>query len=237
VSNGLSGAFVSRTPRTFQVTGREGIPEDAVAVTGNLTVTQQTSSGYLTLGATATATPTTLTLVFPRGDNRPVMTVVRLGEGGTLGLVFVGAAGATAHAIFDVTGYFRPGPGGAVYVPLPPTRFLDSRFGNGLSGPFASGVPRSFEVRSRLDVPASAVAISGNATVTQQTTAGYATVAPTTAARPSTSTLNFPVGDNRANGLIVPLHGDGSLSAVFVGGSAATTHLILDVTGYFAPAE
>ena len=53
-------------------------------------------------------------------------------------------------------------------------------------------------------------------------------------ANPSTSTLNFPLGDNRANGVTVPLAPDGTLSIVYNGApSAATTHALFDVTGYF----
>ncbi len=36
---GLSGPFHADVPRTFQVTGRGGVPAEATAVTGNLTVT------------------------------------------------------------------------------------------------------------------------------------------------------------------------------------------------------
>jgi hypothetical protein len=234
--NGLDGAFISRSPRSFQVTGHAGIPDDAIAVTGNLTVTQQTSAGYLTLGSTVPAAPSFSTLPFPRGDNRANMVFAKLAGDGTLGLVFVGSAGATAHAIFDVTGYFRPGSGGSVYVALDPARLLDTRAGNGLPGAFTSTVVRTFQVSQRGGVPAQAVGVTGNLTVTQQTNAGYASLGPQIASRPTTSTINFPVGDNRANGVVVPLAGDGALSAVYVGGSGST-HLILDVTGYFVPLQ
>ena len=70
---------------------------------------------------------------------------------------------------------------GAGYVPVTPTRFLDTRTGNGLSGVFAANVPRTFMIggASRtpaggptVSIPADAVAITGNLTVTQQTSAG-----------------------------------------------------------------
>ena len=40
---GLSGVFAANTPRTFQVAGVGGIPANAIAVTGNLTVVGQTA--------------------------------------------------------------------------------------------------------------------------------------------------------------------------------------------------
>ena len=41
-----------------------------------------------------------------------------------------------------------------------------------------------------------------------------------------------PRTDIRANGLVTPLDGTGATYIVFVGGSA-TTHLVLDLSGYF----
>jgi hypothetical protein len=70
-------------------------------------------------------------------------------------------------------------PPASTYVPVPPHRLLDSRFGNGLSGVFRSGVPRTVQVTNRhpgntsLDIPDNAVAISGNLTVTGQSHAGW----------------------------------------------------------------
>ena len=46
------------------------MPSNATAVTGNLTVTQQTSLGFLYLGPNAANNPTSSTLNFPLGDDR-----------------------------------------------------------------------------------------------------------------------------------------------------------------------
>ena len=235
--DGLSGAFVIGIPRTFQVTGRGGVPADAIAVTGNLTVTAQTSAGYVSLGPVATASPTTSTINFPLGDNRANGVAVTLGAGGTLSAVYKGGpGGATTALLFDVTGYFVPDGSGATYVPLTPTRLLDTRTGNGLSGAFVIGIPRTFQVTGRGGVPADAIAVTGNLTVTAQTSAGYVSLGPVATASPTTSTINFPLGDNRANGVAVTLGAGGTLSAVYKGGpGGATTALLFDVTGYFVP--
>jgi hypothetical protein len=53
---------------------------------------------------------------------------------------------------------------------------------------------------------------------------------------PTSSTLNFPKGDDRANGVTVAIGSGGTLSITYVGASAAAnTHAIFDVTGYFVP--
>jgi len=119
----------------------------------------------------------------------------------------------------------------ATFVPLSPARLLDTRVGNGLSGPFNALVPRTFQVTGLGGVPATATAVTGNLTATGQTQAGFVFLGPDPVANPTSSTLNFPLGDTRANGVTVALSLSGSLSATFA--YAGTTHLIFDVTGYF----
>jgi hypothetical protein len=106
---GLAGAFSSHAARTFGITGHGGVPTEATAVTGNLTVTGQTGLGYLFMGPVATNNPTSSTLNFPRADDRANGVTVAIGTGGTLSVTFVAPVpGPVAHVIFDVTGYFVP---------------------------------------------------------------------------------------------------------------------------------
>ena len=125
---------------------------------------------------------------------------------------------------------------GATYHTLTPTRLLDTRSGNGLSGVFSSHVARTFQVTTRGGVPANAMAVTGNLTVAQQTAAGYLYIGPLALNNPTSSTLNFPVSDNRANGVTVALSGSGTLSVTYVASTLTpTTQVIFDVTGYFTP--
>lgn len=111
---------------------------------------------------------------------------------------------------------------------------MDTRIGLGLAKPLLRGVIKSFSLAGF--VPAGTVAVSGNVTVTDQTTLGWVALAPSLTWPISTSTVNFPVGDNRANGIVVPVTGSRALSAVFSARSSkATTQLIFDLTGYFLP--
>jgi preprotein translocase subunit SecG len=234
---GLGGAFSSHAARTFGVTGHGGVPSNAIAVTGNLTVTAQTGPGYLYIGPVATDNPTSSTLNFPGGDDRANGVTVALGSGGTLSATFVApTAGSTAHAIFDVTGYFVPDTSGAAYVPLIPSRILDSRAGNGLGGPFSSHAARTFGVTGHAGVPTSATAVTGNLTVTGQTSPGYLFMGPVAMNNPTSSTLNFPVADDRANGVTVAIGAGGTLSVTFVAPAPGPiAHVIFDVTGFFVP--
>ena len=232
---GFAGVLGSHHAQTFQVTGQGGVPAGATAVTGNLTVTAQTSAGYLFVGPVALDYPASSTLNFPRGDDRANGVTVALGPGGTLSVTFVApSAGSTSHAIFDVTGYFVPDLSGATFTPLPPARVLDTRSGTGLAGAFGSHAARTFQVTGQGGVPAGAVAVTGNLTVTGQTSLGYLYLGPMATDNPTSSTLNLPVGDDRANGVTVALGTGGTLSVTFVAPTAGpTTQAIFDVTGYF----
>jgi len=232
---GLSGAFSSHAARALQVTGGV-VPANATAVTGNLTVTQQTSLGFLFIGPVAANSPTSSTLNFPVGDDRANAVTVDVGQGGTLSITYAAPTlGPTAQVIFDVTGYFTPDLTGGTFVPLAPTRLLDTRSATGLSGPFSSHVARTFGV-SGVVVPANATAVTGNLTVTQQTGVGFLFMGPNPANNPTSSTLNFPVGDDRANAVTVALGGGGTLSVTYAAPVLGpTAQVVFDVTGYFKP--
>ncbi len=106
--------LTSGTAKTFQVTGlwpsdaSRNIPAGAVAITGNLTVVNATSQGFLSLTTTPINSPSTSTINFPTRDIRANGVTIALDPGGTLGVTFVGTHGATADVLLDVTGYFAP---------------------------------------------------------------------------------------------------------------------------------
>jgi serine protease inhibitor ecotin len=232
-----AGKFTANAPRTFAVRGG-AVPNTAIAVTGNLTVTGQSSMGYLYIGPDAVSLPTSSSLNFPIGDNRANGVTVQLATDGTLSVTYVGLSGTqTTDVVFDVTGYFSPGTDGASYVAVNPGRVLDTRTTTGgLFGKFTTPTPRTFQVRGAAGVPTSAVGITGNLTVTEQNCGGYLYLGPDATSTPGSSTLNFPVGDNRANGVSVAVASDGTLSITYITPYNGTTaHAILDVTGYFVP--
>ena len=234
---GSWGSLGSHNARTFTVAnGTSGVPGNAVAVTGNLTVTAQNSTGYLYVGPNPANNPTSSTINFPVGDDRANSVTVALGSGGTLSVTFVGSGAAPyAQVVFDVTGYFTPDASGSTFVPLTPSRIVDTRSGTGLSGPFSAHSARYFGITGHGGVPTGATAVTGNLTVTAQTSGGYLYLGPNSVNNPTTSTLNFPKGDDRANGATVAVGPGGTLAITYVpSASVATTHAIFDVTGYFA---
>ncbi|MGD0862448.1 MAG: hypothetical protein ABSA21_06760 [Candidatus Limnocylindrales bacterium] len=244
---GMSSGLTAGTPKSFQVTGRvpgdtsRNVPSSAVAVTGTLTVTSQTKTGCISLGPDQIASPTTTSLCFPYvtgGDNRATGITVRLGSGGVLWAVYTAGAGGTTNILFDVTGFYIPGSAGAMYVPVTPSRILDTRYKIGLPGKLRAKIGVTFQVTGRSsdqtkNIPASAVAVTGILTVTNQTSLGYLALTKTKTNSPGTSTLNFPKGDNRATGVTVPLGPGGTLGITYVANLGNITDAIFDVSGYF----
>ena len=238
--NNPGGAHILNpsVPYAFQVGGRTvgstTIPADAVAITGNLTVTGQTKGGFLSLTPDSQPNPTTSTLNFPVGDTRANNVTVKLGAGGNLYVVYKGTG--KAHAILDITGYFRDdNASGLSYVPVTPTRTVDTREDLGIFNPLQAGAPKSWTIRGFAGVESDAEAFTGNLTITGQTKGGFISVTPTPDATPATSTINFPVGDARANGIAAPINdADGKSSVVYKPSpNSGKVEFIVDITGYF----
>ena len=231
---GTTGPFTSSVPKSVDIAGRLGIPANAVAITGNLTVVGQQQAGYASLTPLPNANPATSTINFPLGDNRANNVTSPLSNAGGVSLTYKASAGKQTHFILDVTGYFLNGDNGDTYNVLTPLRVLDTRFDVGLDNAFPSNQNRQFQVGGVGAIPAGATAVTGNLTVVGQTGAGFVTLATTAPpANPTTSTINFPVGDTRANGVTVALSGTGTLWAVYEAAPGRSTHLILDITGYY----
>ena len=247
----LSGKFTTSVARTFQVAGLGPIPANAVAVTGNATVTNQNHAGYLAVTPTPQNAPTSSTVNFPLGDNRGNNLTVTLSPTGTLSATLVAGTGKTADLIFDVTGYFVADNSADTYVPVAPSRLIDSRDGTGQpsvpgdEGPgipakFIAGQPQTFtnfpegfNFSMNTVIPLAATAITGNLTVTNQTRAGYLAITPDPTSTPTSSNLNFPTHDNRGNGFTAQFNASHQFSIVYMASAGATADVILDVTGYY----
>jgi hypothetical protein len=136
-------------------------------------------------------------------------------------------------------------PGGYLYfVPAPPARFytvtpcrlVDTRTtmpgGRGTPALVANG-RRTFTLTGACGIPTTAKALSVNATVTGPAQPGFVTLYPGNGVVPATSTLNFSVGQTRANSAVVSLATDATGTLAVQNGSTGTVHLILDVNGHF----
>jgi hypothetical protein len=231
--NGISGPLSANSPATFMLWGRGGVPYNATAVTGNLTVTDSTSGWAVFLGPSATASPTSSTINFTAGQVVANGVTVALSSSGTLSATYISTAGQTTNLVFDVTGYFTSDTTGAYYFPIAPARLLDTRYGVGLSAKLTANSPATFQVTGTGYVPSNATAVTGNLTVTGSTSGWAIFLGPNATATPSSSTINFKTGGVVANGVTVALSSLGQLSATYISTTGQTTDLVFDVTGYF----
>jgi hypothetical protein len=240
---GPSGTLSSLSGYTYQIAGKQvgsttPVPSKSIAITANVTVTGQTAAGYLYIGPTMDKAPSVSTINFPTGDDRANGVTIALSPQGTIGAYYgAPSTGSFIHLIIDVTGYFLPGTSGAGYVAFGPKRVLDTRAGSGipgLTGPFMGGTHRVIQIAGVAGLPASGiVAVTGNLTVVSPSASGYMTLGPDKTDAPTSSTINFPRGDVRANNVIVPVNADGTLSAVYVSSPSSSLNLVLDISGYF----
>jgi len=240
---GPIGTLTARGAYSFQIAGKQldgatPVPSNAIAITANVTVTNQSALGWLYLGPTIDSAPLSSTINFPKGDNRANGVTVALSPEGTVAAWYGAAAGAVVHVIIDVTGYFLTGTGGAGYVAYGPHRVMDTRTGSGvpgLTGAFVEGTSHKIQIAGVAGLPSSGiVAVTGNLTVVKPTVGGFVSLGPDPTTTPATSTINFPRGDVRANNVVVPVNADGTLSAVYISASTSSTvNMVLDISGYF----
>jgi hypothetical protein len=154
------------------------------------------------------------------------------------GSVFSGWGGASdcadgqisVNGAVSCTAAFVPGePVGGDFYSLAPCRILDTRT---TSEPLAASIPRSIQIAGLCGVPESAKAVAANVTVFQPSVGGWVTLWPAGIGYPGTFTNSFKAGEARANNAILPL-GTGGLTGQAFLPEGGTTHLIIDVSGYF----
>ena len=194
----------------------------------NFTAVPHTSHhplGYLTVWPEGQEQPTVSTLNNPTGTVVANAAIVPAGSGGGISTYVYD----DTDLIVDVNGYFAAaGTGGLSLYPTTPCRAYDSRNNNGQ--PFR-GTRVVDIVDSSCMPPNSAQAYVFNATVVPTNgPMGYLTLWPDGEDQPVVSTLNAYDGLVTSNMAIVP-NMNGSIDAYADG----MTHLILDISGYFAP--
>jgi hypothetical protein len=214
-----------------QISGNGGVPTTGVsAVVINVTVTDTTSAGYLTIYPAGAPPPLASNLNWVAGNTKPNLVEVALGVNGQV-TVYNGAG--FADVIFDVAGYVATPsatpPAAGLYNAVAPNRVLDTRNGaGGTAAPVGAG--------QAIVVPISGVPSTGvaavvlNVTATDTTAAGYLTVYPSGSGRPLASNLNFLAGQTVSNRVIVQVGNGGSVSFY---NAAGAVDVVADVGGWF----
>ena len=98
-------ALTAGATRSFEMAGSCGIPANATAVFGNITVVAPTAEGHLRIEPSGNAAPNVSGLNYSAGQTRANNGVFALDAQGRIDIVCVQASGS-AGVIVDVAGYF-----------------------------------------------------------------------------------------------------------------------------------
>jgi chitodextrinase len=218
-----------------QITGAGGVPATgAAAAVLNVTVTHTSSSGFITAYPTGSSMPLASNLNWTAGETVPNRVIVPIGTGGKV--TFYNGSGS-ADLLVDVNGYFTDSSAsGSVFVGVPPSRIVDTRFGIGaLSTPVGPGAFIPVTVAGVGGVPAMGSgttprAVVVNVTVTNPTSASFLTVWPSGTSMPLSSDLNFVGRQTVPNLVVVQVGTDGKID---VFNSVGSTDVVVDIVGWF----
>ena len=215
---------MANSSRTFPILASMcGVPSDAQAYSLNFTAVPSGSLGYLTAWPSGLTQPYVSSLNDPTGTTAANAVILPAGTSGSFNVFTTDET----DLVIDANGYFAaPASGGLSLYTIQPCRVLDTRQ--------SPGTPITYLAVNVLagacGVPASAQAYVFNATVVPAGSLGFLTLWPDGQPQPLASTLNAVDGATTANMAIVP-SSNGSIDAF----ASQSTHLILDISGYFAP--
>ncbi|MBT2482526.1 PKD domain-containing protein [Streptomyces sp. ISL-94] len=219
-----------------QITGRAGVPSTAKAVALNVTVTEPQAAGHLTVYPSGGSAPTASNLNFTAGQTIANSVIVPIGSDGKISVR--NGAGAGAHVVVDVVGYYSPESESALIRSFP-NRWFDTREWDGpldgrnyIYGRVGGGDPN-------------VTALVLNATVTNTASTGFLTVSPdpnswsayeggweTLPTPPNSSNLNWTPGKTVPN-LVQASSGVNNVID-FWNMSYQTTDLVVDSFGFYA---
>jgi hypothetical protein len=224
-----AGATIS-----VQVAGKSGVPSTGVkAVVMNVSAVNPTAVGSLIVWPTGATRPTGGSVVFAPNESINNQITVPVASDGK---VQIYNSAGNVHAVIEVVGYISNnlGPRGARNQSLTPTRILDTRSAVGVTTttPIAAGATISVQVAGKSGVPSTGVkAVTMNVGAISPTTSGGIMVWPSGTARPTASVTAYVLGKNITNQTTVPVGADGKVQIYNTTGS---THVSLDITGYYA---
>jgi len=194
-------------------------PPGATAVAVNLTVDHAVGSGFLTAVPCGAAAGVS-NVNFGRFEAVAGAAFVATSADDTICV----ETSVAADVIVDLTGVF--GVEGLSFVPVAPTRMLDTR--NRIGG--WAPIHGDGQVLDVAVAPVGAAAVTGTLTEVEPISSGYLTAfgCPT---RPATSSVNANHGQVLANSVTTAVSDTGRLCVY----ADPTTHTLFDVTGWWTP--
>ncbi len=216
------GPVAADSVREVVVRGRGGVSANASSVVLNITVTEPSDQGYVTVFPCGSTQPEASNVNYVRARTIANLVVAKIGVGGKVCLYTY----KSANLIVDVNGYFE---GSQVAAPLEPQRLLDTR--RGLGAPKAlqsAGSTIELTVLGVGGVPPIGDTVVLNVTVDNALADGYLTVFPCRTIQPNASNVNFKTGQTIANAVFAKVGVNGKVCIY----SSASTDTIVDVNGW-----
>ncbi|KYH45278.1 hypothetical protein AZH51_05215 [Branchiibius sp. NY16-3462-2] len=226
------GALAAGETRNVTVSGIAGVPTSGVsAVSLTIGGTGATADTWFTAWAAGATKPAVSQLDVPAGVSVSNAVIVPVGANGQVS-IFNNTG--SAHLIVDINGYYdnnQATSAGGTFVPLTPTRIVDSRYGTGTSAAkWAAGETRAVQVTGQGGIPTAGVsAVVVNITGAQASATSFLRAWGAGSA-PSTSVVNIASGQDAGAMVQTGLTSDGKLN---IYNNAGTTHVIVDVEGYY----
>jgi len=133
---------------------------------------------------------------------------------------------------------FVSGTSGSRFVPLEPTRLVDTRYKVPFAGPIITHTPVTVAIAGRGGIPSSATGISGNPDRYGPDVCGlpHGRPAPHRWIAAGLLDAQFPKGRQSSQRFRRESVSNGSIGVTYEASRAgSTTNFVLDVTGYFLP--
>jgi hypothetical protein len=252
-ASGASTYTPLATPtRILDTRNGTGAPEAEIASGGTLTLTMagdDTNGADLpSTGITAVALNLTVVpaasgdegylVTYPDGVTRPSISnlwydaTADQSQAGTViipvgsdGKIDVYNDGPAVNLVGDLSGYFTTSTTGQYYHPLDSTRIIDTRQTTALASDSSRTIADPGNILA--DNPTLVL----NITVTDPADGGFLQAYPGSAARPTSSIVDFAVGETVPNLALVSTSDDNSFS--IYNDSAGTVQIVIDTDGYF----
>jgi hypothetical protein len=228
------------TPGDFLATGGQILNQPLITAADGVSCA---APGFSTFFGTSAAAPHAGAIAALVKSENPSLTATQISAILTSTAIDIEAAGLDRDSGFGILDAFAavqaavPVTTALNYYTLFPCRIVDTRNPAGpLGGPsLTGGASRTFVVINQCFLPPTATAIAINIAETGAQGSGNLRVYPGGTSVPNTSTINFSVGQTRANNAVVRLGASGDISVFASIGSGLHVDFILDIVGYFAP--
>lgn len=195
-------------------------PSGATAVAVTVTVTDPTGSGYVSTHACGADPGNTSVVNMTSGETVAGTAYVPTGRDGRVCVT----ASTDTHLVVDLTGSFHRGNTGLRFVPVPPTRLLDTRRGTG----GWQGLHGRSQTVDVIAAPTGAQAVTGTLTQIGPATDGHLSATPCLQ-RSDTSSVNTRRGGVMAAAVTVQVSSQRRLCIT----ASTPGYTAFDLTGYW----